>query len=105
MRHERSEAEVYVNYHDEDEEGFISGDSSIHEVPQSPKKTGKGKRSLEDMMASMQNEAAQAAYAMERIAALEDQIAKVLKLCSPEARELILRKRTSLKRYAPDTEE
>src|SRR5262245_52965391 len=70
---------------------------------QQPKqKPGKGKRSTEDMLASMPNEMAQALYAMERIAALEDQIVNILSLCTPKALSYILEQRKSLKRYAPE---
>jgi hypothetical protein len=67
-----------------------------------PRREGKGKRSIEDMMAAMPNAIVQSAYALERIAAAEDQIVKVLQLCSPEARELVLKQRPTLKRYAPE---
>lgn len=93
------EEEVYVNFHDVDEEGFMPmRDSAVVEVPV---KRGKGKRSVEDMMASQPNAPAQAAYALERIASLEDQIARVLSLCSAEALESVLKQRPSMKRYAP----
>lgn len=67
-----------------------------------PRKTGKGKRSVEDMIASMATDAAKANYALERIAALEDQIAKILLVCGPEARALVLKERKSLAKYAPE---
>lgn len=91
LRHETSD----------DEDGFVvpTRESGIvKSVP--PPKRGKGKRSVEDMMASMPNELAQSTYALERIAAIEDQIAKVLALCTPEARRLVLKQRPSMKRYA-----
>lgn len=65
------------------------------------KRDGRGKRGLEDMMASMPNDAAQAVYAMERIAALEDGIHKVLTLCLPDALEIVYKQRPSLKKYGP----
>lgn len=101
LRHDtKEEEEVYVNFHDVDEEGFLPvRESTVVEVPQV--KRGKGKRSVEDMMASQPNAPAQAAYALERIASLEDQIAKVLSLCSAEALESVLKQRPSMKRYAP----
>lgn len=91
----------------EEEELFLSRESGFVVVnPGATSETtvrrGKGKRSLEDMMASMPNELAQSTYALERIAAIEDQIAKVLQLCSPEARKLVLKQRPTLKRYAPE---
>lgn len=69
---------------------------------ESRKREGKGKRSMEDMMASMPSDSSQAAYGLERIAAFEDGIAKVLRLCTPEARTLILKERPTLHRYMPD---
>lgn len=73
-------------------------------IPAAPtaRREGKGKRSLEDMMASMATDATQASYAMERIASYEDNIAKVLKLCTEGALEIVLRDRPTLRRYVPD---
>lgn len=102
LRHEPEDV-VYVNFHDDDEDGnLVPRDSGIIEAPQPARKTGKGKRSIEDMMATRPNPEAQSIYAMERIAGLEDQIAKVLSLCSPEAKEIVLKRRPSLKKYAPE---
>lgn len=104
LRHEtESEAtndeEVYVNFHDVDEEGFTPvRESGIVSAPVAVKR-GKGKRSLEDMMASMPNDPAQCTYALERIAAVEDQIVKILSLCTPTARELVFKQRASLRKY------
>lgn len=85
----------------DDEEGFLPArDTEIVSVAAKPR--GKGKRSVEDMLASLPGAAAQSAYAMERIASAEDQIAKILLLCSPKARELVIEQRPSLKRYAPE---
>lgn len=113
LRHEKTDDEVFVNFHDDDEDGFTDapspalvarGDSAIVQVPLKLPR-GKGKRSLEDMMASQPNHLSQSLYALQRIAAAEDQIVKVLELCSPEARELVLKQRPSLRRYADDKEE
>lgn len=97
---------------EEEEDGFVKTSSTaIRQARESAvvvvakPKQGKGKRSVEDMLASMPNKAAQAAYAMERIAALEDQIARILELCSPETRAIVLDQRKSLARYAPDADE
>ncbi len=104
LRHETPTEEVYVNYHD-DEEGFMSTpaetrDSGVVVVPAA--KRGRGKRSVEDMMASMPNEMTQSIYALERVAAAEDQIEKVLALCSPEALALVLKQRPSLRKYVKE---
>src|ERR1044071_2632168 len=102
-RDKPSEKEEYVNFHDDTEDGFVSArESTVVSVPNRPK--GRGKRSVEDMLLSQPNKAAQAAYVMERIAALEDQIARILALCPPEARKIVLEQRTSLRRYAPEEE-
>lgn len=81
----------------DDEDSFVPRDTAI--VPVAPKRQGKGKRSVEDMMASMPNAILQSAYALSRIAAAEDQIVKVLELCTDEGRELVMKQRPSLKRY------
>lgn len=91
----------------EEEEGFVKTTAaSVRKrresgvvATQEPVKRGRGKRSVEDMMASMGNEVAQSKYALDRIAAIEDQIAKVLSLCTPQSRELVLKQRPSLRRY------
>jgi hypothetical protein len=89
----------------DEEEGFVNvRESTVVAVPQASKR-GKGKRSTEDMLMSMPNDVAKCAYALERIASLEDQIAKVLELCTPKARAMVLEQRSSLKRYAPQEEE
>lgn len=67
-------------------------------------KPGKGKRSVADMLASLSTDTERAKYALDRIAGLEDQIEKVLKLCTPGARVLVLKERKSLARYAPEEE-
>ena len=98
----------FMRYEDFSEDGFAEDrESQIVSVPEEkePKRTGKGKRSLEDMMASAPNPEAQAVYAMERIASLEDQIAKILSLCFDDTLEIILKRRPILKRYAPEEEE
>ncbi len=105
LRHEgpSDDDEVYVNFHDDDEEGFVTPprETSVVEKPgrQPRPALGKGKRSLEDMMAAQPNEAAQCVYALQRIAALEDQIAKVIKLCTPEAKALMFKQRARLSWY------
>lgn len=102
MRHEKEEEEVYVNFHDvEEEPSFVPKESVVVSAPPTAKR-GKGKRTIEDMMSSMPNDAAKSVYAMERIAAFEDQIAKVLALCTKDAREIVLKQRPSLKKYAPE---
>jgi hypothetical protein len=102
LRHEKRDTddEVYVNFHDVDEDGIVTRESGVVEA-EKPRR-GRGKRSVEDMMASMPNELAQSTYALERIAAIEDQIVRVLSLCSPEALELVLKQRPSLRRYKPE---
>lgn len=93
----------FMRYESFLDDNFAERDSEIVTVPQEkPKPQGKGKRSLEDMMASMPNPEAQAVYAMERIAAQEDVIAKILTLCDPDALAIILKRRPILKRYAPE---
>jgi len=101
LRHDKSD-EVFVDYHDKNP--FEPEPERKSTVVTAPRKkiTGKGKRTLEDMMLSMPNDLAQSLYALERIASLEDQIVKVLELCSPSARELVLKQRPTLVRYAPD---
>lgn len=66
---------------------------------------GKGRRSLEDMLASCSTPSAEATYAMERIAKLEDQIELVIKLCSHEARAIIIKERASLAHFLPDPDD
>lgn len=91
-----------------EEESFLGRESTVISVPTPIGKNGKpkidnrGRRGLEDMMASFPDEITQSVYALERIAAAEDTIEKVLTLCSPEARAIILSKRPILRRYAPE---
>lgn len=66
---------------------------------------GKGRRSLEDMLASCSTPSAEASYALQRIAALEDQIELVMKLCSHAARGIIISERASLAHFLPDPED
>lgn len=88
------------------EESFLSERESGFVEVQATKPRGKGKRSLEDMMSSQPTDEAQAIYAMGRIAGFEDGIAKVLQLCSPEARAIVLKRRASLAKYwTPEGEE
>lgn len=54
---------------------------------------GRGKRSVADVLMSTPTPEGKAVYAMERIASLEDQIAKLLDLAGPEAREIIFKRR------------
>lgn len=84
------------------QQGLIRESGYVAVVPKPV--TGKGKRSLEDMMASQPNALSQSIYALQRIAALEDQIVKILALCTPEARKYVLKQRETLARYAPDDE-
>ncbi len=103
VKQEATEEEVFVNFHDDDEDGFVpTRESSVVPVVPAKTKRGKGKRSVEDMLASLPNKAAKAAYALERIAGLEEQIHRILTLCSPEVRALVLEQRKSLIRYAPE---
>jgi hypothetical protein len=88
---------------EEEDEGFGSFETLRESaVVAVPVKRGKGKRSVEDMLASQPNSILQSAYALQRIAGLEDQIANILSLCSQEARELVIKQRPTLKRYAPE---
>ena len=100
LRHEKK---------DQEEESFFGRESQVVQVPLRGKngqfkKDARGRRGLEDMMASFSNELDMSVYALERITSAEDTIAKVLSLCTPEALALILEKRPVLRRYAPDTE-
>lgn len=67
-----------------------------------PRKPGKGKRSAEDMLASMDNDAAKAKYVLDRIAGLEEQIHGLLKLCEADVLAIVLKARKSLAKYAPE---
>jgi len=103
VKQEATEEEVYLNFHDDDEDGFVpTRESSVVPVVPAKKPRGRGKRSVEDMLASLPNKAAKAAYALERIAGFEEQIHRILVLCSPEVRALVLEQRKSLIRYAPE---
>lgn len=89
------------------ESTFLSDEdrkSGFVPAAEAKKREGKGKRSLEDMIASMPSDSSQAAYGLERIAAFEDGIAKVLRLCTSGARTIILKERPTLHRYVDDTE-
>jgi hypothetical protein len=84
--------------------GSVARESTIVQTPRrdrTPKgvSDGRGKRSVAEVLMSMPNDAARATYAMERIASLEDQIAKILDLCTPEARAIIFATRKSLQQY------
>lgn len=90
--------------------GVVVNPGSQHEVViparnTKPTKRGSGKRGLEDMMANMASDAAQAIYAMERLASCEDQMVKIFKLCTPVALAIVLKERPSLKRYSPLADE
>ena len=96
----------------DEEELFGERESRVISAPPAVKKVrpfkgeGKGKRSVEDMMAGMAtNPMAQSLYALERVATYEDRIEETLKLCSKESLELVLKQRPSLRRYAPDGDE
>ncbi len=60
---------------------------------------GRGKRSVKEVLMSTPTPEGKAVYAMERLASLEDQIAKLLELCGAEVREIIFKRRASLKQY------
>lgn len=84
--------------------GVIPKDSTIVAAPKrdrTPKgvNDGRGKRSVKDMLDSAPSDAHRATYAMERIAALEDQIVRMLDLCTKGAREIIFTQRKSLRHY------
>lgn len=99
----KTKRDDFMRYESFLDDGFAERESEIVSVPQEKtRQQGKGKRSLEDMMASQPNPEAQAVYAMGRIAAAEDQIAKILTLCDPDALAIILKRRPILKRYAPE---
>jgi hypothetical protein len=81
-----------------------SKDSTIVATPKrdrTPKgvNDGRGKRSVKDMIAEAPSHAHRATYVLERVAALEDQIARMLELCPPETREIIFSARKSLRHY------
>jgi hypothetical protein len=105
-RPKRDQLLRHETFGDEEDSFVTPGESGIRVVnpglpSETPLSRGKGKRSVEDMMASMPSPPAQSVYALERVASLEDQIAKVLTLCSKEALEIVLKQRPSLRRYAP----
>lgn len=96
---------------DDDAEVFGgSRDSAIVETPKrdrTPKGVadGRGKRSVKDMLLSIPTPEGRAIYAMERIASMEDSIVKVLDLCDNETREIIFKRRATIKeRYGADFE-
>lgn len=73
---------------------------SISEISQlKPRKYGRGKRSTADMLAECDSPLEEASYAFGRIESYEDGIINLLKLLSKEAREIVLARRPSLKRY------
>lgn len=74
----------------------------VAKKPRKKNAQGKGKRSLEDMMASIATDPERASYGLARIAALEDQIANVMKLAGKAACQMIVRERKRLKLYAPE---
>lgn len=82
---------------------FEMKESQVVHVPRdrAPKgvNDGRGKRSVKDVLLSTPTPEGKAIYAMERVASLEDQIAKILELSGPEAREIIFKRRASLKQY------
>lgn len=79
--------------------GSSTKQSAIVQVPRdrTPKGVadGRGKRSVADVLMSTPTPEGKAIYAMERIASLEDQIAKLLELAGPEAREIIFKRRAA----------
>lgn len=54
---------------------------------------------MADVLLSTPTPEGKAVYAMERLASLEDQMSKLLELCGPEVREIIFKRRQSLKQY------
>ncbi len=78
-------------------------ESAVVQVPRdrTPKGVtdGRGKRSVKDVLMSHPTPEAKSVYALERVASLEDQIVKLLELCGPEVREIIFKRRASLKQY------
>jgi hypothetical protein len=60
---------------------------------------GRGKKSVKEMIDTAEHDAERATYSLKRIAALEDQIAKILELNTPGSRELIFTARKSLRHY------
>jgi len=83
--------------------GSVPRQSAVVSVPRdrTPKgvSDGRGKRSVQEVLLSMPHDAARATYAMERIASLEDQISKILDMCTPGARDIIFAARKSLINY------
>ena len=86
---------------DSEEFGTPTRDSTVVQVrrDRTPKgvNDGRGKRSVKDMLLSIPTPEGRAIYAMERVAALEDQIQKVIDLCDDETKEIIFKRRKTLK--------
>lgn len=59
----------------------------------------RSRRSLEQVLESLPTEIEEAAYAMQRIGALELRIAKIFRQIGPEARASVLKNRPDLDRY------
>lgn len=60
----------------------------------------KGKRSLEEMVASLEGDPVkEAAYALERVYNIEKSIVNVLNAISGQARAIVYQRRPALKRY------
>lgn len=95
LKHETPQEETFR----EDTFTEDTRESRIVNISERSRTGKKGKRSVEDMMASYSDPMMQAVYAMERIAVAEDMIAKVLSLAMPDAVEAILKRRPSLRRY------
>lgn len=92
---------------DEDSFGSSKRESTIVATPKrdrTPKgvNDGRGKRSVADVLLSQPLPESRAVYALQRIASLEDQIGKILDLCDKETREIIFKRRESLKHYVDD---
>lgn len=87
-------------------QSFEMRDSAIVSVPRdrTPKgvNDGRGKRSVKDVLMSTPTPEGKAIYAMERLASLEDQMVKILELMGKEAREIVFKRRSWLKRYWED---
>lgn len=83
---------------------FEMRESTVVSVPprdRTPKGVtdGRGKRSVKDVLLSTPTPEGKAIYMMERVASLEDQIAKILELGGNEAREIVFKRRPTLKQY------
>lgn len=91
----------------DDDADTFGGDTKGSAIVVAPKRDrtpkgvsdGRGKRSVKDVLLSIPTPEGRAVYALERIASIEDQISKVLDLCDKETRDIVLKRRASLKHY------